>query len=43
MNAETRLNANKALELAFADGLLEDEKKRSQQDDLTLIPFLDIL
>ena len=26
MDAETWLNANKAIELGFADGLLEDEK-----------------
>ena len=28
MDAETWLNANKAIELGFADGILEDEKKR---------------
>ena len=28
MDAETWLNANKAVELGFADGILEDEKKR---------------
>lgn len=35
MDAETWLNANKAIELGFADTLLEDEKKRSKQDDFT--------
>ena len=35
MDAETWLNANKAIELGFADGLLEDEKKRAQSDDVT--------
>jgi ATP-dependent Clp protease protease subunit len=35
MDAETWLNANKAIELGFADGILEDEKKRSQPDDIT--------
>ena len=35
MDAETWLNANKAIELGFADGLLEDEKKRIQPDDVT--------
>jgi ATP-dependent Clp protease protease subunit len=35
MDAETWLNANKAIELGFADGILEDEKKRIQQDDFT--------
>lgn len=35
MDAETWLNANKAIELGFADGILEDEKKRVQQDDIT--------
>ena len=29
MDAETWLNANKAIELGFADGILEDEKKRT--------------
>lgn len=29
MDAETWLNANKAIELGFADGLLEDAKKRT--------------
>jgi ATP-dependent Clp protease protease subunit len=35
MDAETWLNANKAIELGFADGILEDEKKRIQPDDVT--------
>lgn len=35
MDAETWMNANKAIELGFADGLLEDEKKRVQTDDVT--------
>ena len=35
MDAETWLNANKAIELGFADGLLEDEKKRVQTEDIT--------
>ncbi len=35
MDAETWLNANKAIELGFADDILEDEKKRSQQDGFT--------
>ncbi|AHM55835.1 peptidase S14, ClpP [Peptoclostridium acidaminophilum DSM 3953] len=35
MDAETWLNANKAIELGFADGILEDEKKRIQTDDIT--------
>lgn len=35
MDAETWLNANKAIELGFADGILEDEKKRSQPEDIT--------
>ena len=30
MDAETWLNANKAIELGFADGILEDAKKRIQ-------------
>ena len=33
MDAETWMNANKAIELGFADGVLEDEKKR--QPELT--------
>jgi ATP-dependent Clp protease protease subunit len=32
MDAETWLNANKAIELGFADGVLEDEKKRPSAD-----------
>ena len=32
MDAETWLNANKAIELGFADGILEDEKKRVKKD-----------
>jgi ATP-dependent Clp protease protease subunit len=35
MDAETWLNANKAIELGFADGILEDEKMRVQSDDVT--------
>ncbi len=35
MDAETWLNANKAIELGFADGILEDEKKRLQPEDVT--------
>jgi len=35
MDAETWLNANKAIELGFADGVLEDEKKRVQNEDIT--------
>jgi len=35
MDAETWLNANKAIELGFADGILEDEKKRVQPGDVT--------
>lgn len=35
MDAETWLNANKAIELGFADGILEDEKKHSLHDDIT--------
>ena len=30
MDAETWMNANKAMELGFADGILEDEKKSSE-------------
>ena len=33
MDAETWLNANKAIEMGFADGMLEDEKKRPQQSE----------
>ena len=32
MDAETWLNANKAVELGFADGILEDEKKKHPAD-----------
>ena len=35
MDAETWLNANKAIELGFADGILEDEKKRTQTEAVT--------
>lgn len=35
MDAETWLNANKAIELGFADAILEDEKKQIQHDDFT--------
>ncbi len=35
MDAETWLNANKAIELGFADDFLEDEKKRMQVEDFT--------
>jgi ATP-dependent Clp protease protease subunit len=35
MDAETWLNANKAIELGFADGILEDEKKRVQSEAVT--------
>jgi len=35
MDAETWLNAKKAIELGFADGILDDEKKRAQTDDFT--------
>lgn len=35
MDAETWMNANKAIELGFADGILEDEKKRVQSEDIT--------
>ena len=34
MDAETWMNANKAIELGFADGVLEDEKKLSKHDDV---------
>jgi ATP-dependent Clp protease protease subunit len=34
MDAETWLNAKKAIELGFADGIL-DEKKRNQTEDFT--------
>lgn len=32
MDAETWMNANKAIELGFADGILEDEKKSNDTD-----------
>jgi len=32
MDAETWLNANKAVELGFADGILEDEKRKTSDD-----------
>jgi len=35
MDAETWLNANKAIEFGFADGILEDKKKRVQAEDVT--------
>lgn len=35
MDAETWLNANKALELGFADGILKDEKKVQLSDEVT--------
>ncbi|WP_322354498.1 head maturation protease, ClpP-related [Dehalococcoides sp.] len=35
MDAETWLNAKKAIELGFADEILEDDKKRQQTDDIT--------
>jgi len=35
MDAETWLNANKAIELGFADDILTDEKKRIKSDDFT--------
>ena len=35
MDAETWLNAKKAIELGFADGFLDDEKKRLQTEDFT--------
>lgn len=35
MDAETWLNANKAIELGFADDILEDVKKHVLQDDFT--------
>ena len=33
MDSETWMNANKAIELGFADGILEDEKKKVMPDD----------
>lgn len=35
MDAETWLNANKAIELGFADDILADGKKHARQDDFT--------
>lgn len=35
MDAETWLSANKAIELGFCDGILEDNKKRVQTQDVT--------
>jgi len=35
MDAETWLNANKAIELGFADDILADGKKHTRQDDFT--------
>lgn len=35
MDAETWLNANKAVELGFADDILHDEKKQGQNDNVT--------
>jgi len=35
MDAETWLNAKKAIELGFADGILDDEKKRLQTENFT--------
>lgn len=35
MDAETWLNAKKAIELGFADGILDDKKKRLQTEDFT--------
>lgn len=37
MDGETWMNANKAIELGFADGLIEDEKKRfaEQEDEIS--------
>ena len=35
MDAETWMNANKAIELGFADGVLIDEKKQIPHDDVT--------
>lgn len=35
MDAETWLSANKALELGFADGILQDEKKHTPSEDVT--------
>ena len=35
MDAETWMNANRAIELGFADGVLVDEKKRVESDDVS--------
>ena len=35
MDAETWMNANKAIELGFADGVIEDEKKTADKTDIT--------
>ena len=35
MDAETWMNANKAIELGFADGVLTDEKKQVSHDNVT--------
>ena len=35
MDAETWMNANKAIELGFADGILTDEKKKSPENIVT--------
>jgi ATP-dependent Clp protease protease subunit len=35
MDAETWMNANKAIELGFADGILENEKRRESADEVT--------
>jgi ATP-dependent Clp protease protease subunit len=37
MDAETWMSANKAMELGFADGILEDEKKRARLEDVAYI------
>lgn len=34
MDAETWMNANKAIELGFVDGVLEDVKKQAEHDDV---------
>jgi ATP-dependent Clp protease protease subunit len=34
MDAETWMNANKAIELGFVDGVLEDEKRQTKHDDV---------
>jgi ATP-dependent Clp protease protease subunit len=35
MDAETWMNANKAIELGFADGILEDSKRQKPADEVT--------